>query len=113
MLRLTNRLFNDKDIGKVLLTGVRCYTVGNSEWEKYNNQITHTYSSNFRHIDSVFNDTIVSQTYKIRELEISNNNLIKEMNEIKSQYRGIVNFNVHIYSRLNELDKIINDLSKK
>jgi hypothetical protein len=97
MLRLTNRLFNDKDIGKVILTGVRRYTIGNSEWEKYNNQITHTYSSNFRHIDIVLNDTVVSQTNKIRELEISNNNLIKEMNEIKSQYRGIVNFISYLF----------------
>jgi hypothetical protein len=88
MLRLTNRLFNDKDIGKVVLNGVRRYTVGNPEWEKYNSQIANTYSSNFKH-DEALTDTIVSQTNKIRDLGISSYHQSREIRELQTAIKQL------------------------
>ena len=102
MLRLTKRLFSDKDIGKLALTSVRCYTIDKPDWDKYNNQITNTYSPYFKHIDSILSDTVISQTNKIRDLNTANYRNVEEIRDLKIN----VNQNyLHIREHLYQLKK--------
>ena len=132
--RLTKRLFTDKNIGKNLVIVARCYTIDKPNWENYNSQITNTYSSNFKHLDSVLTDTVVSQTNKIRDLDISNYNQSREIRELQTAIKQLnehclqdkeklhaisknmeyLTYGIYgIYERFAELSRKVDELSKK
>lgn len=136
MLRFTTttRLFADKNIGKMAMPFFRYYTVDKPDWDKYNTQITNTYSSNFKHIDDALTDTIISQTNKIRDLDISNYQQSKEIRELQITVKILSEHYLHtkenlyaitknieyltygvygVYGKFDELSQKVDDLSKK
>lgn len=114
MLRHTlgKRVFSDKDIGRSI---TRFYTIGQSEWDKYNKQINNTYSPNFRHLDSVLTDTVVSQSDKIRDLSIAHFRHSEEIRDLKITARHLNQNYLHIkedlYQLTKEMGKINNNIA--
>ena len=107
---MIRRLLNDKEIGRILFNkniGSRFYCVKQSEWDEYTNTISKRYSCDYTNntLNSVLTDTVVSHSYKIRDLNNAHYRNSEEIRDFKINVGYLNESYLHIKEDLYQVKK--------